>query len=373
MKFSIQREVLLKRLQFLLGVVEKRHTMPVLANILLEVKGTQLKLTATDLEIELVSTAVLDAGDRAGNIQEGACTIPARKLFDICRSLGENALVTFNLDEKGRPIVLSEKSRFSLVGLPAESFPAFEGELGKTAINLSQKELLSLLKKTYFSMASQDVRYFLNGMLFEVSKDLLRAVATDGHRLAMATQAISAVNLSTPVQVIIPRKAVIELMRLLQDSEDPVKILLGPNRIRVELLDYQFTSKLIDGRYPDYNRVIPAESKNVLLAEVDDIKRALSRAAILANEQYRGVRLKLDNNCLQLSANNPEQEEAQDEVAVSYTGEPIEIGFNVSYLLEVLSSLNKKVKISVLNSNASALIHDQDNSSCVYVVMPIRL
>lgn len=368
MKFSIQREVLLKRLQFLLGVVEKRHTMPVLANILLEVKAKQLTLKATDLEIELVARASLE-----NNSSDGACTIPARKLFDICRSLSDNAIVTFSLDEKGRPIVMSDKSKFSLMGLPAESFPAFEGELGKTEITLSQKELLALLKKTYFSMASQDVRYFLNGMLLEVSKDLLKVVATDGHRLAMASHVINSSNLTAPVQVIVPRKAVIELMRLLQDSDETVKILLGTNRIRIELLDYQFTSKLIDGRYPDYNRVIPAEGQNVLLAEVDDIKRALSRAAILANEQYRGVRLKLDQNLLQLSANNPEQEEAQDEVEIKYTGEKIEIGFNVSYLLEVLASLNKTVKISLLNSNASALIHDQEDPSCLYVVMPIRL
>ncbi len=367
MKFSIQREVLLKRLQFLMGVVERRHTMAVLANILVEVKGPVLKLTATDLEIELVATANLErySGD-------GRFTIPARKLFDICRSLRENAELTFSLDDKNRPIVMSDKSRFSLSSLPAESFPAIDGKLGNIHISMAQKDLLALLRKTYFSMALQDVRYFLNGMLFEAHGDQLKVVATDGHRLALATQTISP-SQQNPIQVIIPRKAVIELMRLIQDSEDPVVLTFGANHMRAELSDYQFTSKLIDGRYPDYNRVIPGDGSNVMLVDAGQFRDALSRAAILANEQYRGVRLKFGSNVLQLSANNPEQEEAQDEVSVSYEGEKIEIGFNVGYLLEALSGLGDRVKVSLMNANASALIRDESDPSSLYVVMPIRL
>lgn len=368
MKFSIQREVLLKRLQFLMGVVERRHTMAILANILVEVKGPILKLTGTDLEIELVATANLEkhSGD-------ARFTIPARKLFDICRSLPENAVLTFSLDEKNRPIVMSEKSRFSLSGLPAEGFPAIDGKLGQPQITMPQKDLLALLRKTYFSMASQDVRYFLNGMLFEAQGDQLKVVATDGHRLALATQEIKGLQQKSPIQVIIPRKAVMELMRLLQDTEDSVVLTFGSNHMRAELSDYQFTSKLIDGRYPDYNRVIPGDGSNVMVAEASQLRDALSRAAILANEQYRGVRLRFDANTLQLSANNPEQEEAQDEVLVNYEGDKIEIGFNVGYLLEALSGLGDRVKISLMNANASALIRDESDASSLYVVMPIRL
>ena len=369
MKFSIQREVLLKRLQFLMGVVEKRHTMAILANILVEVKGPLLKLTATDLELEVVATANLES-----SVGDGRFTIPARKLFDICRSLSENAVLSFTLDDKGRPIVISEKSRFSLSSLPAESFPAIESKLGSPSISLAQKDLLSLLRKTYFSMALQDVRYFLNGMLFEANGDQLKVVATDGHRLALATHVISpSHNANAPIQVIIPRKAVIELMRLLQDTEEPVVLTFGTNHMRAELPDYQFTSKLIDGRYPDYNRVIPGDGANVMLADAEQLRHALSRAAILANEQYRGVRLKFGSNALQLSANNPEQEEAEDEVAVTYEGDKIEIGFNVGYLLEALSGLGQKVKMSLMDSNASALIRDEADPSSLYVVMPIRL
>lgn len=367
MKFEIQREQLLKPLQSLIGVVEKRHTMAILGNVLIEVKGTALKMTATDLEIELVATLTLDVA-----ATDGKFTIPARKLVDICRSLPDSATVTFKVDDNNRPMVTSGRSRFSLSSLPAESFPSIEGHVGDTQINLAQQDLLSLLRKTYFSMAHQDVRYFLNGLLLEVSPELLRVVATDGHRLAMSTQKMDVPDLK-PIQVIIPRKAVIELMRLLEETDEPVNLTLGDNHIRAELPNYTFTSKLIDGRYPDYNRVIPSEGENVMMANGGDLKHALSRAAILSNEQYRGVRLKFMKDALHLSANNPEQEEAQDEVEVSYKGEDIEIGFNVSYLLDVLSSLNDKVQVSLLSANSSALIRDEDDQSSLYVVMPIRL
>lgn len=367
MKFEIQREQLLKPLQSLIGVVEKRHTMAILGNVLVEVKGTSLKMTATDLEIELVATLTLDA---AGT--DGKFTIPARKLVDICRSLPDSAMLTFKVDDSNRPMITSGRSRFSLSSLPPESFPSIDGHVGDTHIRLPQQDLLALLRKTYFSMAHQDVRYFLNGMLLEVSPEILRVVATDGHRLAMSTHKTDLPDIK-PMQVIIPRKAVIELMRLLEETEEPVNLTLGDNHIRAELPNYTFTSKLIDGRYPDYNRVIPSEGENVMKANGGDLKHALSRAAILSNEQYRGVRLKFMQDALHLSANNPEQEEAQDEVEVNYKGEDIEIGFNVSYLLDVLSTLNENVKVSLMSENSSALIRDEDDQSALYVVMPIRL
>lgn len=367
MKFEIQRETLLKPLQSLMGVVEKRHTMAILGNVLLEVLSDQLRLTATDLEVELIATVPL-----GGPGEEGRVTIPARKLVDICRSLPDEATVKFVLDDKGRPIINSGRSRFTLSSLPAETFPSVEGDLGETKIALPQRELLALLRKTHFAMAQQDVRYFLNGLLFEVSADGIKVVATDGHRLALSSHS-AALDIAEPVQVIVPRKAVTELMRLLEDSEESVTLIFGSNHLRLQLPSYTFTTKLIDGRYPDYNRVIPAKGQNVMLADSGNLKHALSRAAILSNEQYRGVRLKFDQGVLHLSANNPEQEESQDEVEVEYKGDDIEIGFNVGYLLDVLSTLGNKVQVSLMNANASALIHDESDASSLYVVMPIRL
>lgn len=368
MKFSIQRETLLKPLQAIINVVERRHTMPILANILLEVKDGELRLTATDTEVELIA--------RLPNVlssEEGAVTVPGKKLVDICRSLPEGAQIEFILDKKHKFAVQSGKSRFLLSHLPADGFPNISLELGDKTFKLPQKTLMQLLKRTYFAMAQQDVRYFLNGMLLEVNGNVIKAVATDGHRLALSSATISETNMPV-TQVIIPRKAVLELMRLVQEVDEPVSLTLGVNHIRAVLPEYTFTSKLLDGRYPDYSRVIPKEGINKLHANRDALKQALSRTAILSNEKYRGVRLQLGEGLLKLMANNPEQEEAQDELEVNYQGEKIEIGFNVSYLLDVLGVLDTgDVQMSLANANSSALIHTVGKAESVYVVMPIKL
>ncbi|MDF2529357.1 MAG: polymerase subunit beta [Gammaproteobacteria bacterium] len=367
MKFVIQRETLLKPLQAIIGVVEKRHTMAVLANILIVVKGQELRLTATDLEIEMISMVNLSQAS-----EDGAITIPARKLLDICRSLPDSAQVEVSSDANNKVSIKSGRSRFSLVSLSAENFPSIEGNIGEIQVKLSQKAFTSLLKHTYFAMAQQDVRYFLNGMLLEVSEHNLRAVATDGHRLAMANESVKGYTGVT--QVIVPRKAIIELMRLVEPTDEPIELTFGTSHIRAVLPQFTFTSKLLDGRYPDYNRVIPSPGANVLLAGKEVMKQALSRTAILSNEKYRGVRLQFEEKLLKLMANNPEQEEAQDELEVNYTGKELEIGFNVSYLLDVLNAIDgEAVKISLANANSSALIQDRDNDKNLYVVMPIRL
>jgi len=367
MKFVIQRETLLKPLQAIIGVVEKRHTMAVLANILINVKGQELRLTATDLEIEMISMVTLSQP-----AEEGSITVPARKILDICRSLPDSAMVEISSESANKVTVKSGRSRFSLASLPAENFPSIDSNIGEIHVKLSQKAFASLLKHTYFAMAQQDVRYFLNGMLLEVSEHNLRTVATDGHRLAMANESVK--GYPNVTQVIVPRKAIVELMRLVEPTDEAIELIFGTSHIRAILPQFTFTSKLLDGRYPDYNRVIPSPGANVLLAGKDVLKQALSRTAILSNEKYRGVRLQFEGTLLKLMANNPEQEEAQDEIEVNYTGNDLEIGFNVSYLLDVLNAVDgEAVKMSLANANSSALIHDRDNDKNLYVVMPIRL
>ena len=368
MKLTIIREQLLKPLQALISVVEKRHTMAILGNVFLRVENQTLHLTATDLEVEISgkTTAEQTSGD-------GSVTVPARKLYDIVRSLPEGAQIKL-VDEKGKIVLVSGRSRFSLSSLPAEDFPIIDSALGETQVTVSQKLLAGLFRRTYFAMAQQDVRYFLNGMLLEVADRTIRVVATDGHRLAMSTESLNE-SVSTKVQIIIPRKAVLELMRLVdENSDDLVVLTLGSHHVRFDLPEYTFTSKLLDGRYPDYNRVVPTPGPNLLVATKEQLRHALMRTAILSNEKYRGVRMMFSETELKLMANNPEQEEAQDEVEVKYQGQNIEIGFNVSYLLDVLNAIEgETVKFALNNTNSSALIHDANTQASLYVVMPIRL
>lgn len=367
MKLSISRDQLLKPLQQVCGVVEKRQTLPVLANVLLEVDGSKLALTGTDLEVELIAKAELD-----GEVGEGEITVPARKLLDICKSLPPSAEIELN--QEGLKLTLkSGKSRFTLTTLPANEFPNLEEGVGAFSFAISQKALKKLIDKTAFAMAQQDVRYYLNGMLFEVTANRLRAVSTDGHRLAMC-DAEARTESSDRMQVIVPRKGIHELARLLLDEDEEVVVTLGTNHIRVVVGNVTFTSKLIDGKFPDYERVLPKGGDKVLLANREELRQSLQRASILSNEKYRGIRLNLTPDLLRIQANNPDQEEAEEDVGVEYTGGPLEIGFNVQYLLDVLSVLESPtVKLILGDANSSALAHDADSSAALYVVMPMRL
>jgi len=367
MKFTTNREALLRPLQLVTGVVERRQTLPVLANLLVVAKEGVLSLTGTDLEVELIAVA----GDVSIQ-QDGAATIPARKLADIWRSLPESAEVSVNV-EGDRAIVRSGRSRFSLATLPASEFPSVESGPGDVEINLSGLDLHRLLDQVSFSMAQQDVRYFLNGMLLEVTPQHTRSVATDGHRLAMCTlNHGSAVD--ERVQAIVPRKGVLELGRLLADADGGVTLHVGSNHLRVTSGPFTLTTKLVDGKFPDYEKVIPKETAEVISGDRDTLKQAFNRASILSNEKYRGVRLILDQDQLTIQANNPEQEEAEEVVPVSYAGERMEIGFNVSYLQDVLNALSvDEVRLSVADANSSALIEGVGNDEAVYVVMPMRL
>jgi len=365
MKFTAAREVLLKPLQAVIGVVERRQTMPILSNVLIIARDGQLSITATDLEVELVAQAEIDA-ETGGEI-----TVSGRKLLDICKALPEGSNIEISLSGE-KLSVRSGRSKFNLVTLPAAEFPVVEDIKAGQTISVSQEALGRLIEKTHFSMAQQDVRYYLNGMLLETGGQHLRAVATDGHRLALCQVELDGADLEEQ-QVIVPRKGVLELQRLMSGEGD-LNIELGANHIRIQLEGIRFTSKLIDGRFPEYDRVIPKESANELKANRADFRSALQRTAILSNEKYRGIRLVIRDSGVLLQAHNPEQEEAEEELEVEYSGEDIEIGFNVNYLLDALGAVEgDEVTLSVQDSNSSCLIRQPGNEDSTFVVMPMRL
>lgn len=366
MKLSISRDALLKPLQSIIGVVERKQTMPILANVLLVARNNGLTVTATDLEVELVAEAAAEKIDVPGEI-----TVPGRKLLDIARALPEGVKVGLQL-EGDRLVIKAGRSRFVLSTLPAAEFPVVDGIEASNRLKLPQKEVARLFDKTQFSMAQQDVRYYLNGLLLETSKKRLRAVATDGHRLALCEISIENQEVASG-QVIVPRKGVIELHRLLGGSE-AVELTIGSNHVRAVLDGIRFTSKLIDGRFPDYERVIPSTGAATLKADRETLRGALQRAAILSNEKYRGVRLEIGKDLLKIQANNPDQEEAQDEIEVEYSGAAIEIGFNVTYLLDALAVVDgDEVEIDFVDASSSCLIRSSKGSHAKFVVMPMRL
>ncbi|MGI9270226.1 MAG: DNA polymerase III subunit beta [Woeseiaceae bacterium] len=365
MKLRAARDVLLKPLQAVIGVVERRQTMPILSNVLLVARDNVLAVTATDLEVELVATA--EVGVEAG----GEITVSGRKLLDICRALPDGSDIDISLSGE-KLVVRSGRSKFSLATLPSAEFPSVEDIKAGQTISVSQETLGRLIEKTHFSMAQQDVRYYLNGMLLETGGSILRAVATDGHRLALCEADIDGAKLNEQ-QVIVPRKGVLELQRLM-DGEGDLNIELGPNHVRIQLEGIRFTSKLIDGRFPEYERVIPKESSNELTADKGLFRGALQRTAILSNEKYRGIRLIIRDSGVVIQAHNPEQEEAEEELEVTYSGEDIEIGFNVNYLLDALGAVEgEQVTLSVLDSNSSCLIRQPGRDDGKFVVMPMRL
>lgn len=362
-----QRDTLLAPLQSVSGIVERRHTLPILSNVLLEKKGDRLTLLATDIEIQITTST-----ECAGGEGDGAVTVGARKMQEILRSLPDTAEVSLVLEDK-RLQVRAGKSRFSLQTLPADDFPRMTISEGETKhFSISQKAFRQLISKTQYSMAAQDVRYYLNGLLLLVEGKELRAVATDGHRLAYASVEI---DTDLPRQeMILPRKTVLELNRLLVDTDEHLNITLTPNQVRFAFGSVVLVSKLIDGKFPDYERVVPATLKNHMKVGRQTLMQAMQRAAILTNEKFRGVRVVLGENSLKLVAANAEQEEAQEEVEVDYTGDAIDVGFNVGYLLDVLNNIHAdEIQWSFNDANSSALITLPGNDRFKYVVMPMRI
>ncbi len=367
MKFSISRDALLKPLNLVAGVVERRQTLPILANVLLVLDKDRLALTGTDLEVELVGRVQLPSAGDSGEV-----TVPARKLVDICKSLPEGSDIDFSVQDS-KVTVKSGRSRFTLSTLPAREFPNVEDSLGTHQFTLKQGELKRLIDRTGFAMAQQDVRYYLNGMLWELSGKQLRVVATDGHRLALCTLPHQ-IDVKGDTQVILPRKGVLELSRLLLEDDAEIAVVIGSNHVRATTNDFTFTSKLVDGKFPDYQRVLPRSPDKAVFGSRLELRQAFTRTAILSNEKYRGVRLKLTDNTLDIVANNPEQEEAEETVPVEYQGDALEIGFNVSYLLDVLGVLSgEQIKLSLSDPNSSALLEESDADDSLYVVMPMRL
>ena len=366
MKFILLREEILPVLQTVNSVVDRRQNLPILSNLLLKIKQEGISVTATDMEVEMKCTIKKQMDT------EGQVTVPARKFLDICRSLPEEAEMEF--EKSGEKLILrSGKSRFSLLTQPAEEFPETDFLETKQEFSISQREFKGLLEDTLFAMAQQDVRYYLNGLLLELSKDGLRAVATDGHRLALKDIAADITSTDTQ-QLILPRKTVIELVKIMNTEEEQVVIQLTPNHIRFILNDTVLTSKLIDGKFPEYQRVIPENSESPLIANRELLRQSLTRASILSNEKYRGVRITIDSNKLRAEAQNPEQEQAEEEISADYNGPEIEIGFNVSYLLDAINAIKTdKVKILIYDANSSCLILPDGESTCKYVVMPMRL
>ncbi len=366
MRFSLQREVLLKPLAQVVNVVERRQTLPVLANLLARVEGDLLSLTGTDLEVEMVArTKVEDA-------QDGEITIPARKLFEIVRALPDGSRVT--ISQSGDKItVQAGRSRFTLASLPANDFPALDEVDATERVKVGEAGLKELIERTAFAMAQQDVRYYLNGLLFDLRDAILRCVATDGHRLALCETGLEA-PVQTKRQIIVPRKGVLELQRLLEGGDRELELEMGRSHIRVKRDDVTFTSKLIDGRFPDYEAVIPIGADREVKIDREAFRASLQRAAILSNEKYRGVRIEVSPGQLKINAHNPEQEEAQEEVEAETRVDSLVIGFNVNYLLDALSALrDEHVVLQLRDANSSALLREAGSQKCRHVVMPLRL
>ena len=366
MNFNIKRTDLLPCLQCVSGNIDRRQTLPILSNLLFDIKPNSFSVTTTDMEVELVVEVEVKLGEST------RLTLPARKLFDICRSLPDDSELEFNIkDEKA--YIESGKSKFTLATLPAQEYPVIDINEETIDFNLSYDKLIGLLENTQFAMAQQDVRYYLNGLMLEISSGNLKAVATDGHRLAFDETDVETSS-NEDRQIIIPRKGVTELIRLLQSSQNEANIRVSKNHIQVTSGKLSFTSKLIDGKFPDYQRVIPELSETIIVADREDLKNSLARVSILSNEKYRGVKMVFSNDSLRVLAHNPEKEEAEEEVNIVYQGDEMEIGFNVSYLIDALTAIdNKKVKLSILNPNSSCLIISEKKSRSQYVVMPMKL
>jgi DNA polymerase III subunit beta len=361
------QEKLLSTLQSVCGIVERRHTLPILANVLIRKTGDQLQLTTSDLEIQIRTAATMD-GD-AGNF---TTTVGARKLIDILRTMPSDQ--TVSLESSASKLVLKGgKSRFTLQTLPAEDFPLVQEAANFGPVfSVPQKTLKELLAQVSFAMAVHDIRYYLNGILFVAEGKTLSLVATDGHRLAFSSAQL---DVEVPKQeVILPRKTVIEMQRLLSDSEGQIEMQFAGNQAKFSFGGMEFVTKLVEGKFPDYNRVIPKNHKNIITLGRAALLATLQRTAILTSEKFKGVRLNIEPGTLRVASNNAEQEEAVDELDIDYSGDSIEIGFNVTYLIDALGNMPQDmVRLELSDSNSSALFTIPDNATFKYVVMPMRI
>jgi DNA polymerase-3 subunit beta len=359
---------LLEALQSVAGIVERRHTLPILANVLLRKNGGQIEFTTSDLEIQVRTRSEL--GGDAGAF---ATTVGARKVIDILRTLPADQVVTLSAAQN-KLTLQGGKSRFTLQTLPADDFPLVNEsvEFGPT-FSVPQKTLRTLINQVHFAMAVHDIRYYLNGILFIAEGKTLTLVATDGHRLALAQSTLDA-DVPSKQEVILPRKTVLELQRLLKDEETAIEMRFANNQAKFVFSGMEFVTKLVEGKFPDYNRVIPKNHKNAVMLGRAPLLASLQRAAILTSEKFKGVRVNIEPGLLRIASSNAEQEEAKEELEVDYNGDAIEIGFNVTYLIDVLANSNHEmVKLELQDSAASALFSLPDQPGFKYVVMPMRI
>lgn len=365
MKFSIPREALLAPIAQVVNVVERRQTLPVLANFLIEAVDEGLRITGTDMEVELVARANADVA------QTGSITVPARKLVDICRALPDGVQMNIQLNDD-KLAIHAGRSRFTLSTLPASEFPSSDQSESLASYQVSQSKLRRLVDKTSFAMAHQDVRHYLNGLLLEFRDDQVRAVATDGHRLALSE--MDADLSGEPRSLIVPRKGVLEINRILEDIDEPLNVIVGQGFLRIDRERIIMTTKLIDGRFPDYEAVIPMATDNALQANRSEMIDALQRAAILSNEKYRGVRLDMEPGIVRVVAHNPQQEEAVEEIEAEHNFDQLKVGFNVNYLLDALNAIDgEQVRVALRDANSSCLVTAIDSDNVRQVVMPLKL
>ncbi|NOT68621.1 MAG: DNA polymerase III subunit beta [Methylophilaceae bacterium] len=367
MSIKIDRDALLKPLVSVSGIVERRHTLPILSNLLLEAKQDKLSITATDLEMQ-ISLSVEKIGD-----EELSTTISAKKLLDICRSLPESSEINL-IPQEGRIQLKAGKSRFNLQTLPATDYPVMTSAPGSatTVVRIGQNKLKNLFKKVEFAMAQQDIRYYLNGLLFEINENKINLVGTDGHRLSFITTTLE--ESYEKQELILPRKTVVELCKLLGDDESELVIEIRAGQIKFNLGQIKLISKIIDGKFPDYSRVIPSSSLNSFTIDRKSILFSMQRVSILSYEKLRGIRLILNENNLKLISTNNEQEEAEEELEIDYVGDCLDMGFNVTYIIDVLNNIeNEKITFNFTNASSSCLITIPDNDDYKYVVMPMRI
>jgi DNA polymerase-3 subunit beta len=365
--FKSTQDKVLAALQSVAGIVERRHTLPILANVMVRKTGAQLQLTTSDLEIQIRTSAELGGDD--GSF---ATTLGARKMIDILRTLPSDQTVSLE-NTGGKLILKGGKSRFTLQSMPAEDFPLVqEAPSFGPAFSVPQKTLKSLLGQVSFAMAVHDIRYYLNGILFVAEGNSLSLVATDGHRLAFASASL---DVEVPKQeVILPRKTVLELQRLLSDKDGAIEMQFANNQAKFSFDGMEFVTKLVEGKFPDYNRVIPRNHKNIVTVGRQPLLACLQRAAIMTSEKFKGVRLNVDPGSLRVASNNAEQEEAADELDIDYQGDSIEIGFNVTYLIDALQNMSQEmVRVELADGNSSALVTNPDDNAFKYVVMPMRI
>lgn len=373
-QFTISREAVIEPLQAIMNIVEKRNTLPILANALFEISDNMLTITGTDLEVQLAIKIALD--DAIKN--NFTFTASGKKLLDICRCLPTDANITIK-QTSNTVTIASAKSRFSLATLPAQDFPLVNDADIQQQLSISQEQLKALIQRTHFAMAQQDVRYYLNGMLLDINSEGIKVVATDGHRLAVNQAKIES-HAEQPCQIIIPRKGVIEMMRLLNNTNEKITLTIGKNHLQLSSSSSHFISKLVEGRFPDYNQVLPKGGDKELIIDRDTLKQALTRVSILANEKFRGVTLNLSTDQLTIKANNPEQEQAEESLTTAYEAEPLTISFNVNYLLDVLNTVEPgSVRLTLSTPQKSILIEEVgkedggNESFSLFVVMPMRI